>query len=113
MASWKAEHPTETEPPEKAPRDLLQKLCASRKVTLAPLTQRQIAFAKFDMAIHSVSSDEAKAMSPGKTYNRIRSECTGLLGPEIEGGDFDWGSGHSRFSHMFGGYDAGYYTYVM
>ena len=28
-------------------------------------------------------------------------------------GDFGWGSGHSRFSHMFGGYDAGYYTYVM
>ncbi|KAK0128117.1 hypothetical protein ONS95_000100 [Cadophora gregata] len=113
MASWKAENPKLSEPPEKAPLEHLEKLGASRKVTLAPLTQRQIAFAKFDMAIHSISNEEAKAMNPGETYNRIRKECTGLLGPEIESGGFGWGCGHSRFSHMFGGYDAGYYTYVM
>ncbi|KAH7403115.1 putative zinc metallo proteinase [Cadophora sp. MPI-SDFR-AT-0126] len=113
MASWKGENPGELEPPEKAPIELLEKLGASRRVTLAPLTQRQIAFAKFDMAIHSVSSEEAKYMNAGEMYNRIRNECTGLLGLEIESGDFGWGSGHSRFSHMFGGYDAGYYTYVI
>ncbi|PVH77307.1 metallopeptidase MepB [Cadophora sp. DSE1049] len=113
MASWKAENTTDSEPPEKASLELLEKLGASHKMTLAPLTQRQIAFAKFDMAIHSLSSEAARVMSPGETYNRIRNECTGLFGPEIEGGGFGWGFGHSRFSHMFGGYDAGYYTYVI
>ncbi|KAH9212675.1 metallopeptidase MepB [Leptodontidium sp. 2 PMI_412] len=113
MASWRAENPSVLEPPIKAPLELLQKLSASHKITLAPLTQRQIAFVKFDMAVHSVSSEEAKAMSPGVTYNRIRHESTGLFGPEIEGAGYEWGFGHSRFSHMFGGYDAGYYTYVI
>ncbi|KAL2063751.1 hypothetical protein VTL71DRAFT_5556 [Oculimacula yallundae] len=113
MASWKAENPSEAELPPKAPLELLQKLGASHKVTLAPLTQRQISFSKFDMAIHSVSSEEAKTIKIGETYNRIRHECTGLFGPEVEGVGYGWGSGHSRFSHMFGGYDAGYYTYVI
>lgn len=113
MAPWTAENPSESELPVKAPLELLQKLGASHKVTLAPLTQRQMAFVKFDMAVHSASSEEAQAMSPGETYNRIRRECTGLYGPEIESEGYGWGSGHSRFSHMFGGYDAGYYTYVM
>lgn len=113
MATWKAENPSEPDPPEKAPLELPQKLGASHKVSLAPLTQRQVSFAKFDMAIHSVSSEEAKALGPGETCNRIRKECTGLDGPEIESAGYRWGLGHSRFSHMFRGYNAGYYTYVM
>ncbi|KAG4442904.1 hypothetical protein IFR05_001608 [Cadophora sp. M221] len=113
MTSWKAENPSVPEPPSKAPMELLQKLGASHKMTLAPLTQRQISFVKFDMAVHSASSEEAKAMNPGVTYNRIRHESTGLFGPETEGAGYGWGFGHSRFSHMFGGYDAGYYTYVI
>ncbi|KAH7336587.1 metallopeptidase MepB [Rhexocercosporidium sp. MPI-PUGE-AT-0058] len=113
MESWKAENPSEPEPPVKASLELLQKLGASHKVALAPLTQRQISYVKFDMTIHSVTSKEAKTLSPGITYNRIRHESTGLFGPETEGAGYEWGSGHSRFSHMFGGYDAGYYTYVI
>ncbi|CZT52381.1 related to metallopeptidase MepB [Rhynchosporium secalis] len=107
MASWKTDKRLEPKPSVKAPLELLQKLDASRRVTLAPLTQRQIAFSKFDMAIHSVSSEKAKTMDIGDLYNGIRQECTGLLGPEVGG------VGYSRFSHMFGGYDAGYYTYVL
>ncbi|PBP23013.1 putative thimet oligopeptidase [Diplocarpon rosae] len=113
MASWKGDNPAEAEPPEKAPLELLKKLSASNKATLAPLVQRQISFAKFDMAVHSISREEAKVLDPGETYNRIRKDTTRLCGPELGTGGFDWGYGHSRFSHMFGGYDAGYYTYVI
>ncbi|EKD18132.1 uncharacterized protein L3040_007689 [Drepanopeziza brunnea f. sp. 'multigermtubi'] len=113
MKTWKCENPTEQEPPEKAPLELLKKLTATNKVTLAPLTQRQLSFASFDMAVHSVSSDEAKTLDPGETYNRLRREITGLYGPELGPEGYRWGFGHSRFSHMFGGYDAGYYTYVI
>lgn len=114
MATWKRENAAAAhEPPEKAPLELLKKLAATNKTTLAPLTQRQLAFAKFDMTVHSVSREEAKTLDAGETYNRIRKEITGLHGPELGPEGYGWGVGHSRFSHMFGGYDAGYYTYVM
>lgn len=111
QSAWKSEN-SGLSPCNKPSLELLEKLVATNKATLAPLTQRQIAFAKFDMAVHSASSDEAKSLDPGEMYNRIRKEYTGLHGPELAG-DYGWGWGHSRFSHMFGAYDAGYYTYVM
>jgi metallopeptidase MepB len=52
-------------------------------------------------------------MNLSSLYNSIRRDITGLLGPEEEGGGCNWGCGHTRFSHLFIGYDAGYYCYSL
>ena len=69
-----------------------------------------LATAKFDMLIHSAKSAEAEKMNLGEIYQRVRRDVTGLCGlDESEG----WGAEHSRAEHLFQGYDAGLYSYVV
>lgn len=43
------------------------------------------------------------------TYNRLRNEIAGLDGPA----DLSFGKGQTTFGHLMGGYDAGYYGYLV
>jgi metallopeptidase MepB len=114
--AWKEENPYSASlPPEKAPMELLHRLVATRKFNVATNTQKQLHLAIFDNVIHSTNSvADVRAMNMGKLYNEIRRDVTGLLGPETgRGADWGWGCGHTRFEHLFIGYDAGYYCYSM
>ena len=63
------------------------------------------------MKVHSPSTHaEAEAFKLSELYNNLRTEISGLKGPE--GLRADWGSGEATFGHLVGGYDAGYYGYL-
>jgi metallopeptidase MepB len=112
--AWKADNPSLPLPPKQLPLELAEKLAATRNLNLASVTQRQLYLSKFDRQIHGASSkEEVQLMDFANLYNDIRKEISGLCGPEDEGAGCDWGIGHTRFQHMFNGYDGGYYAYSL
>ncbi|PSR76625.1 peptidase family M3 [Coniella lustricola] len=98
---------------EKIPRDLVEKLVATKNVNGALFNLRQLHFGIFDMAVHSPKShEEVENLDPSKLYNELRTEIVGFTGPEAQGEPSTWGNGPATFGHLIGGYDAGYYGYL-
>jgi metallopeptidase MepB len=65
------------------------------------------------MAVHTPADHAAvEAIDPSKLYNELRTEISGLAGPEALGSAPTWGNGEATFGHLMGGYDAGYYGYL-
>ena len=63
------------------------------------------------MRMHNIASPGlADQIEPAIEYNKLRTEISGLDGPE--GGDLEYGNGQATFGHLMGGYDAGYYGYL-
>ena len=96
-------------PDEKPPVELLDRLVASQAVDQACLIQNQLYLARFDLAVHDNNTES----DISSLYNRLRNECTSLVGPESHGQGFRWGSGQARFQHIFQQYAAGYYCYTL
>jgi len=112
--AWVADNPSLPPPPKHLPFELAERLAATRNVNLASVTQRQLYLSKFDRRIHGASSkEEVDAMYFTEIYNSTRKDISGLCGPEVDGAGYDWGIGHTRFQHMFNGYDGGYYVYSL
>ncbi|KAL3428485.1 metallopeptidase [Phlyctema vagabunda] len=98
---------------EKIPDALIEKQISVRHVNDALFNLRQLHFGIFDMTVHTPKShDEAKAFKISEIYNTLRTEISGLKGPEALGMKPDWGNGQATFGHLIGGYDAGYYGYL-
>lgn len=98
---------------QKIPDDLIEKLVKTKHVNDALFNLRQLHFGTFDMTIHTPKShEEVKDFKISEMYNRLRSEISGLEGPEALGMALDWGNGQATFGHLMGGYDAGYYGYL-
>lgn len=96
---------------EKIPADFVDSIIRSKHVNGALFNLRQLHFAFFDMKMHNVLSPESvDTLEPAIEYNRLRSEISGLDGPDDSG--YDFGNGHATFGHLMGGYDAGYYGYL-
>lgn len=75
----------------------------------AGLTFGPRALSQFDMAVHNVPSHgECCNLDPGSMYNDLMEKYTFLTNPEPQ----DRGHPHTDFSHLFSGYDAGYYSYL-
>jgi metallopeptidase MepB len=73
-----------------------------------------LATAKFELLIHGARSvEEARVMDLGEIYQRTRREVTGLCGLDRDGGSEGWGAEHAKSEHLFQGYEAGYYSYVV
>lgn len=96
-------------PNEKPPIELFDRLVASQAVNQACQIQSQLHLARFDLAVH----DNGTESDLSRLFNRLRKECTSLVGPESHGRGLDWGSGQARFQHIFQGYAAGYYCYTL
>ena len=63
------------------------------------------------MRMHNIPSPGAvENIDPTIEYNRLRTDISGLDGPE--GGDLEYANGQATFGHLMGGYDAGYYGYL-
>ncbi|KAI1133216.1 Metalloprotease [Nemania abortiva] len=98
---------------EKIPDDLIEKLISTKHVNDALFNLRQLHFGIFDMTVHSPNShEELEKLDASKLYNELRAEICGLEGPEAFGEKGTWGHGQATFSHLIGGYDAGYYGYL-
>ncbi|KAG9241185.1 putative Saccharolysin [Calycina marina] len=98
---------------EPIPDDLIEKQISVKHVNDALFNLRQLHFGIFDMTVHTPKSHEAcKDLDISVLYNTLRSEISGLKGPESQGLKNDWGNGQATFGHLVGGYDAGYYGYL-
>ena len=96
-------------PAEKPPIDLFERLVAAKAVDEACLMLNQLHYALYDLTVHGKTPVEDLSV----LYNRMRRECTSLIGPDSHGEDDHWGSGQARFSHFFKNYAVGYYVYVL
>jgi len=82
------------------PKDILDKLVASRKANAGAFNLRQVILGTFDQRIHTTNkADTAKVFAD--TYDEI-------LGIQIPEGT----NMPANFGHMAGGYDAQYYGYL-
>ncbi|KAJ5087898.1 hypothetical protein N7456_011514 [Penicillium angulare] len=98
-------------PDEKPPLELLERLTASRGINQAHQISSSLHLALFDLTVHGPTPEKYSNFS--ELYNKLRTECTSLLGPESQGNGFSWGFGQTRFRHIFGAYPAGYYCYIL
>lgn len=86
------------------PDDLIEKLVSTKHVNDALFNLRQLHFGTFDMTIHTPKShEEVEAFKISELYNTLRSEISGLKGPEVLGQGADWGNGQATFGHLMGG----------
>jgi metallopeptidase MepB len=70
----------------KIPDDLIEKLVATKHVNGALFNLRQLHFGLFDMKVHTPKThEELEALDVSKLYNDMRSEISGLKGPETQG----------------------------
>lgn len=93
--------------------DLIDKQISVKHVNDALFNLRQLHFGLFDMTVHTPKTHaEIEALEVSSLYNTLRTEISGLKGPETQGLKADWGNGEATFGHLIGGYDAGYYGYL-
>ncbi len=91
---------------ELIPEDLIERIKKSSTYHEAYATIRQVSFGLLDMAWHSLSHDEALAISDVAVIEQEAFEKTELF-PKVEGTNMS-----VQFGHIFaGGYAAGYYSY--
>jgi metallopeptidase MepB len=71
---------------EKITDDLIEKLIKTKHVNDALANLRQLHFGTFDMVVHTPKShEEAKLMRISELYNDLRTQISGLNGPEALG----------------------------
>jgi metallopeptidase MepB len=71
---------------EKIPDDLISKLIKTKHVNDALFNLRQLHFGTFDMAVHTPKShQEAESLKISELYNDLRTQISGLKGPEALG----------------------------
>ncbi|KAF1958450.1 peptidase family M3 [Byssothecium circinans] len=98
---------------ESLPTELMDALISTKHVMEGLLTLRQLAFGLFDMKIHTPATHaDVEAMDLNLEYTKAMRNTTGLKGPEDQGEPENWSNGEATFSHLMGGYDAGYYGYL-
>ncbi|KAG9252681.1 peptidase family M3 [Emericellopsis atlantica] len=109
LAEWRRKNPAQEVPPETLPDELLGPLVQNRSKTRALWFLRQLAFARFDMAVHNVSShEECLNLDPGSIFNDIMERLRLLPNPDQE----NRGHPQAAFHHLVSGMDAGYYSYL-
>ena len=96
---------------EKIPASLVDSIIRSKHVNKSIFNLRQLHLAFFDMKMHDIPSPGIlDTLEPSIEFNKLRPEVSGLGGPD--GSRYDFGNGHTRWGHLMGGYDAGYYGYL-
>ncbi|KAF3802553.1 Saccharolysin [Colletotrichum gloeosporioides] len=109
LDDWRRKNPGQPDPPEKIPDELLGPLVRSRNVNRALWLLRQLAFARFDMAVHSPAThEECLHLDVAEIFNDTMERLRLLPNPDAK----DRGHPQSNFHHMVSGMDAGYYSYL-
>ncbi|KAK6826869.1 hypothetical protein RU639_004622 [Aspergillus parasiticus] len=99
----------ESQPQEQMPDVMIESLLRAKHVNGALFHLRQLHFAMFDMVVHDTGDHRMiEELDISAKYNSLLAEILPMDGPE---GD-DWGHGQTRFQHLLGEYDAGYYSYL-
>ncbi|KAL1965906.1 hypothetical protein VTN77DRAFT_5039 [Rasamsonia byssochlamydoides] len=110
--AWQKSTVGEVDVPREIPDSLLESIINSRDVNTATALLKQVHLSKFDMAIHSLSSQSsAEELNSTMLWNTIRQDVTKLQGSEIA--CETWTPGQAIFGSVFRAYDAGYYAYPL
>ncbi|THZ06051.1 zincin [Aureobasidium pullulans] len=106
---WKEDHQGEHLPPKEIPDELLHNLTRSRDFNRASWYMRQLAFARFDMALHNGASyQDGQAFDSTATYHDLMERYLLVKTPDPS----SRGHPQADFGHLCAGYDAGYYSYL-
>lgn len=110
----KAKDSQQEPPPTQLPDATIESLIGAKHVNGALLHLFQLYMAILDMAVHEPKSHaDIKVMDISATYNDIRSKAFPPDGPGVLGQCGSWGHGQTHFAHLLGGYDAGFYSYLL
>lgn len=103
LATWKENAPGQSQPPEKIPDELVENLIKTKHVNDALFTLRQLHYGIFDMTVHEPKShEELEKTDCTELFNTLRTEISGLDGPEVLGMGTKWGHGQATFGHLVG-----------
>ncbi|EKG09775.1 Peptidase M3A/M3B [Macrophomina phaseolina MS6] len=109
---------TEAEQPEeRMPDDLIERLIQNRNFNIGLTNLRQIAFATYDMRIHTPAThQDIMDLDLTVLWNQ-NFVNVGLLRSmeeliDDESKKWRFGQRQASFGHFMGGYDAGYYGYM-
>ncbi|KAE8418871.1 hypothetical protein BDV36DRAFT_282629 [Aspergillus pseudocaelatus] len=106
---WKERADGEPQPHEQIPDAMISRLLRTKHVNIALFHLCQLHFAMFDMVVHDPGNHHAiEELDISAKYTNLLAEILPMDGPE----DDDWGHGQTRFQHLLGEYDAGYYSYL-
>jgi thimet oligopeptidase len=87
------------------PDDLMQKLINAKNATIGLLLRRQLFFAIFDMTVHTLSPELLPSFDSAAHWADTAERIMGIRPPAGT-------NGVAGFSHLTGGYSAGYYGYL-
>lgn len=110
VKTLRAETPNDALVNEKTiPNDILDGLIESRHLSRAAWFLRQLAFARFDMAVHNPKSPEdCLNLDPAAIFNNFMEKLQLLPCPDPEAR----GHPQANFHHLVSGMDAGYYSFL-
>lgn len=91
---------------EPFPTDTLQKILAAQKALMGHSYRRQISFGLADLNLHRIEDEALLPTTPEQLYAMSNLDLSRYYPV-----DFDTGL-LASFEHLFGGYDAGYYSYA-
>ena len=92
------------------PDAMIESLLQAKYINGALFHLRQLYFSIFDMLVHKPDGRYMiEELDISATYNKLLAKILPMDSPE---GD-DWGHGQTRFQHLLGEYDAGYYSYLL
>ncbi|QKX52953.1 uncharacterized protein TRUGW13939_00024 [Talaromyces rugulosus] len=107
---WKEQAYREPQPQEQMPDAMVESLLQAKHINGALFHLRQLHFGIFDMVVHESDDRHAiEGLDVSAKYNELLARILPMDSPE---GD-DWGHGQTRFQHLLGEYDAGYYSYLL
>ncbi len=91
---------------ESLPETLIEKLNAQKKINQGYSSKRQLSFGLFDLALHSSEVGGKRHIDSQHLWYRIQDNVIGFHDPS---------NTHfaAAFGHLMGGYQAGYYGYMM
>ncbi|THC87473.1 hypothetical protein EYZ11_013081 [Aspergillus tanneri] len=106
---WRERADRKPQPQEQMPDAMIESLLRAKHINSALFHLRQLHFGIFDMVVHEPDDHHAiEELDISAKYNNLLAKILPMDGPE---GD-DWGHGQTRFQHLLGEYDAGYYSYL-
>ncbi|KAJ2975479.1 hypothetical protein NQ176_g5497 [Zarea fungicola] len=108
LQKWLQRHPGCPPPPEKLADSDIQRLIGSRRQSTIQWYLSQLFFSRFDLAVHSCSSEEeCKELELAKLYYTLQQKFYMQPIPNPD----DWGHPEANFRHLLKGHDAGLYSY--
>ncbi|CZR49474.1 uncharacterized protein FPRO_15834 [Fusarium proliferatum ET1] len=110
LSDWQSRNPHTPIPSREIPGELIDPLISNRYMNRASYHLKQLSISLFDLEIHSVESlAEAEGLDLRDLFYTLREDCESLSFGDLR----TRGSWYGTIPHLTGGYDVGYYSYLV